>query len=61
MGKVIIQPHTTKFPIQLMAEEAGVCYGSDTSSPEKNYKRGMQCIGDGHGRVMEFPQIYCVI
>ena len=41
MGKVTIQPHTTKFPIQLMGEEAGVCYGSDTSSPEKNYKRGM--------------------
>ena len=61
MGKVTIQPHTTKFPIQLIGEEAGVCYGSDTSSPEKNYKRGMQCISDGHGRVMEFPQIYCVI
>lgn len=61
MGKVIIQPHTTKFPIQLIGEEAGICYGSNTVDEEKNYKRGMQCIKDGHGRTLEFPQVYIEI
>lgn len=45
----------------MIGEEAGICYGSDTSSAEKNYKRGLQCIADGHGRTLEFPQIYMVI
>lgn len=61
MGKVIIQSHTTKFPIQLIGEEAGICYGSNTIDKEKNYKRGMQCIKDGHGRTLEFPQVYIEI
>ena len=61
MGKVIIQSHTTKFPIQLIGEEAGICYGSNTVDKEKNYKRGMQCIKDGHGRTLEFPQVYIEI
>ena len=61
MGKVTVQEHTTRNPIQLIGEEAGICYGSDTSSPEKNFKRGMQCIKDAHGRTMEYPQIYVVI
>lgn len=61
MGKVIIQSHTTKFPIQLIGEEAGICYGSNTVDEEKNYKRGMQCIKDGHGRTLEFPQVYIEI
>lgn len=61
MGKVIIQKHTTKHPIQMIGEEAGICYGSDISSEEKNYKRGLQCIKDGHGRTTEFPQVYLII
>lgn len=61
MGKVIIQSHTTRFPIQLIGEEAGICYGSNTIDKEKNYKRGIQCIKDGHGRTLEFPQVYIEI
>ena len=61
MGKVIIQKHTTPNPIQIIGEEAGICYGSDISSEEKNYKRGLQCIKDGHGRTTEFPQVYLII
>lgn len=61
MGKVIIQKHTTPYPIQMIGEEAGICYGSDISSEEKNYKRGLQCINDGHGRTTEFPQVYLII
>ena len=61
MGKVTIQKHTTLNPIQLIGEEAGICYGSDTSDPEKNYKRGLQNLKDGHGRTFEFPQVYMTI
>ena len=61
MGKVTIQKHTTLNPIQLIGEEAGICYGSDTSDLEKNYKRGLQNLKDGHGRTFEFPQVYMTI
>lgn len=61
MGRVIIQPHTTKNPITLIGEEAGICYGTDTTDPVKNYKRGKRCIEDGHGRVLEFPQVYMIL
>ena len=61
MGKIIIQEHTTKFPLQLMGEEAGICWGADTTDTEKNYKRGLGCLSDGHGRVSEYPQIYLVL
>ena len=58
MGKIILEDVTVKNPITLIGKMAGLCYGSDTSSNEKNYKRGLQCIKDGHGRVLEFPDIY---
>lgn len=61
MGTVIISDETTKFPITLIGRMAGLCYGSDTSDEEKNYKRGLNCIKDGHGRVLEFPDIYVSI
>lgn len=47
----------TKKPIQLMGKIAGCCYGSDTKTQEKNFKRGMKCIEDGHGRVMEYADV----
>ena len=61
MGKVIIQEHTTKLPITLIGEESGVCYGSDISDQEKNYKRGIHNLESGHGRTLEFPQIYMIL
>ena len=61
MGKIIIQEMTTKVPIQLMGMEAGVCWGGDTSDANKNYKRGLSCINSGHGRVLEYPQVYMII
>lgn len=36
MGKVIIQDYTTVNPIQLMGEEAGVCWGANIEDAEKN-------------------------
>ena len=61
MGKIIIQEHTTKNPISLIGEEAGVCWGADTSDPEKNYKRGLECLKADHGRTLEFPDVYVIL
>jgi thymidylate synthase (FAD) len=61
MGKVIIQEHTTKNPISLIGEEAGVCYGANTSDQVRNYKRGKDCIESNHGRTLEFPSVYMVL
>lgn len=61
MGKVTIQVETTKNPITLIGKEAGICYGSNTSNDTKNYKRGLMNIRSGHGRTMEYPQVYAVL
>ena len=53
MGTITILPETTKNPITLMGQRAGVCWGGNVEDPEKNYKRGMDCIISGHGRVMD--------
>lgn len=60
MGKVIIQDFTTKNPITMIGMEAGVCYGSDITNNEKNYKRGIDCLNNNHGRTWEFPDVYIV-
>ena len=61
MGKVIILPETTKDPISLMGQRAGVCWGSDITDPKKNYKRGLDCLESGHGRVLEFVNVEMVL
>lgn len=61
MGKVIISDHTTKNPITMIGEMAGICWGADTTNSEKNYKRGISCLKSGHGRTFEFPDVYSVI
>lgn len=61
MGQVIILPETTKNPISLMGQRAGICWGADTSDPAANYKRGWDCITSGHGRVMEFVEVSMVL
>lgn len=61
MGKVIIHEETSKNPITLIGKEAGICYGSDVSNNEKNYKRGLELIKSGHGRTLEFPQVYMTL
>ena len=61
MGQVIILPETTKQPITLIGERAGICWGADTSDPEKNYRRGWDCITSGHGRTLEFPTVEMVL
>ena len=44
-----------------MGKEAGVCWGADVSNKKKNYKRGLDCLQSGHGRVAEYPQVYMVL
>ncbi len=58
---VTILNETTKNPITLIGERAGICYGSDITNLEKNYKRGLDCIESQHGRVMEFVNVELVI
>ena len=58
---ITIQEETTKNPISLIGKEAGTCYGSNVEDADKNYKRGYECITSGHGRTLEYPQIYMVI
>lgn len=61
MGAIIILSETTKNPITLIGERAGVCWNADTSNTEKNYKRGMDCILANHGRTLEFVNVEMVI
>lgn len=58
---ITILPETTKNPITLIGKRAGICYGSDISDDEKNYKRGLDCINSGHGRAMEFVNVELII
>ena len=60
MGVEILE-YTTKEPITMIGKMAGICYNANTTSPEKNYKRGLDCIISDHGRTLEFPQIYMKI
>lgn len=61
MGTITILSETTKNPIILMGERAGICWGSDISNPQNNYKRGLECIQSGHGRMAEFVNVEMVI
>lgn len=62
MGKVTIQSeYTTKNPITMIGTEAGICWGADISNAEKNYKRGLDCLENEHGRTFEFPDIYMIL
>ena len=56
-----ILKETTRKPISLMGERAGVCWGADTTNEEKNFNRGLDCIESGHHRVMEYVNIEMVI
>lgn len=61
MGTVTILEKTIKDPISFIGECSGICWRSNTTDKEKNYKRGLECITSNHGRTIEFPDIYTVI
>ena len=54
-------PETTKNPITLIGERAGVCWGADISNSQKNYERGLSCIESNHGRTLEYVNVEMVI
>ena len=60
MGKVTIMPETIKNPYSFIGACSGVAYDSDVTDDKKNYRRGKQCVLDGHGRVLEFVDVYMV-
>jgi len=60
MAKVTIQKYTSTNPISMIGEEAGVCWGADVSDYDKNFKRGIDCLENQHGRTFEFPDVYMV-
>lgn len=61
MGTVTILDTTTRNPITLIGDRAGVCWGADTNDPAKNYKRGLDCIESGHGRTLEFVNVEMIL
>ncbi len=61
MGTIVILEETTKKPLTLMGRRAGVCWGADITDDEKNYKRGLDCLISGHGRVMEYVNVEMII
>ena len=61
MGRIIILEETTKYPLTLMGQRAGVCWGGDIQDREKNYRRGLDCLESGHGRVLEYVNVEMVI
>lgn len=61
MGKITIQEYTTRNPISIIGEEAGVCWGADIKDAKKNYQRGLSCLKSQHGRTFEFPDVYMIL
>lgn len=61
MPQVLIHQYTTKEPITMIGFAAGICYNADITNPEKNYKRGLDCIVSNHGRTIEFPDVYMTL
>ena len=61
MGKIIILSETTKNPISLIGERAGICWGANIENKERNYKRGLDCIEANHGRTLEYVNVELVI
>lgn len=61
MGTITILEETTRNPLTLMGKRAGVCWGADVTDDGRNYRRGLDCLQSGHGRVMEYVNVEMVI
>lgn len=60
MGQITVVEATSN-PISFIGFVAGVCYNSDTTNQEKNYKRGLENIKHQHGRTFEYPDVTMII
>lgn len=58
---ITIINETTKNPITLMGQRAGVCWGADITDDAKNYARGLDCLKSGHGRVLEYVNVEMIL
>lgn len=58
---ITILPSTTEKPLQIIGAMAGVCWDANVTDEEKNIKRAIDCIVSGHGRVMEWPTVDCIV
>jgi len=58
---ITILNETSRNPITLMGERAGVCWGADIQDSAKNYKRGLDCMISGHHRVMEYVNVEMIL
>ena len=47
--------------LQLIGEEAGICWGATTTDLDKNIARGENCLASGHMGTAEYPQIYLIL
>lgn len=56
-----ILPWTVKDPLNLIGFCSGKCYESPVTDTEKNVKRAKNGIKSNHGRITEYPDIYCTI
>lgn len=61
MGKITILKETSRNPIQLIGKMSGICYGSNIEDNEKNYKRGVDCLKNNHGRTLESVDVYMIL
>jgi len=61
LGTIEIKEWTMKDPLNCIGFNAGCCWASPTDDVEKNVKRAIGCISDGHGRVEELPDVYVVL
>ena len=51
----------TPNPISHIGKIAGICWNGNIEDQQKNFKRGLECIENNHGRVMEYADIEAVI
>lgn len=58
---ITILPSTTKKPLQIIGAMAGVCWDANVTDEKKNIERAIDCIVSGHGRVMEWPTVDCIV
>lgn len=59
--KITILETTTKYPLQVMGQRAGVCWNADITDSAKNRQRGIDCLKSGHGRVLEYVNVEMII
>lgn len=55
--KVTILPETTRKPITLIGKRAGICWNANVEDDERNYKRGLECLENNHGRTLEYVNV----